>query len=338
MNPILSIVIPVYNAEKYLASALDSVFNQSFENYEVIVVNDGSTDNTTEVIHPYIIKNRIKYIKQENHGPSAARNRGIKEATGDFICFLDADDLLLPDCLSDSVAILKEKPDVGILFKNYFKINMGDTVEDSLTGHFEEANHWKLFEKLGGLFPLGIQDVWIIKEAYFVLLLRNFVFLSGTITRRQLLIDLGGFNETMRMGEDRDLWLRIALNAEVAVSKKPGSIYRRRSGSLVENRELFLQSQIYTPMKNYYPENLNSEQTIAFVKNQRNHYYSYAQYLSQRYRSQKARDLLLECLRQIGWNWGHYYIFILMLLPAWSLRVLRFLKQGSSIKIGKNIK
>lgn len=320
-------MIPTYNCSNHIAEAIDSALEQKYSANEVIVVDDGSTDNTNEVIYPYINKDRIKYIKQENSGPSAARNRGIKEATGDFICFLDADDLLLPNCLSDSVAILKEKSDIGILFKNYFKINMGDTVEDSLTGHFEEANHWNLLEKLGELFPLGIQDVWVIKWAYFVLLLRNFAILNGTIARRQLLIDLGGFNDAMRMGEDRDLWLRIALNAEVAVSRIPGSVYRRKVGSLVENRELFLQSQIYTPMKNYYPENLNSEQTNVFVKNQRNHYYSYAQYLSQQYRSREARDLLLECLRQIGWNWGHYYIFILMLLPAWSLRVLRFLKQ-----------
>lgn len=110
--PLISTIIPVYNCEKYLSSAIDSVLGQTYPNIEIIVVNDGSTDRSSEVAHKY--GNRIKYIYQENSGIGAARNKGINNARGEFLSFLDADDLWVNEKISIQYDILMsdESPDV----------------------------------------------------------------------------------------------------------------------------------------------------------------------------------------------------------------------------------
>ena len=112
-NPLVSVIIPTYNSEKYLIDSIASVLHQTYNNIEIIVVNDGSTDNTDDIIKPYL--GSIKYIKQENYGASAARNIGIKNAHGNFIAFLDADDLFEPNVIKGQVEnILNKNADISI--------------------------------------------------------------------------------------------------------------------------------------------------------------------------------------------------------------------------------
>src|SRR3989304_595361 len=104
--PRVSVIIPTYNTAHYIAPAVESVLGQTYQDTEIIVVDDGSTDNTRTVLTPYM--DRIQYIVQDNKGRSEARNRGIHQSQGEFIAFLDADDLWLPDKLSQQVAALDE--------------------------------------------------------------------------------------------------------------------------------------------------------------------------------------------------------------------------------------
>ena len=106
MTPKVSVIIPVYNCELYIAQAIESVLNQTYTDYEIIVINDGSTDNTYQVLQPYMKK--IRYFSQKNKGLSATRNQGIKMAKGKLISLLDADDLFLYYKLQEQVAIFVE--------------------------------------------------------------------------------------------------------------------------------------------------------------------------------------------------------------------------------------
>ncbi|MCP4359414.1 MAG: glycosyltransferase family 2 protein, partial [Chloroflexi bacterium] len=110
-KPQVSVIIPTYNSARFLPEALDSVFCQNYDAYEVIVVDDGSTDNTLDVLKPY--RDRIHYICQENAGSAAARNTGLWLAKGEFILFLDADDLMLPGKLRQQAAFLSLWPSLG---------------------------------------------------------------------------------------------------------------------------------------------------------------------------------------------------------------------------------
>ena len=106
MSPHVSVVIPTYNHSQYILSTIDSVFAQNYKGYEVIVINDGSPDDTAQVLKPLVEQNRIQYIEQENRGQAAARNRGLEVARGEFVAFLDDDDLWPPDKLEWQVAYL----------------------------------------------------------------------------------------------------------------------------------------------------------------------------------------------------------------------------------------
>jgi len=113
-EPLVSIIMPVYNGEKYIKEAIDSVINQTYKNWELIIVNDGSKDNTEEIIKSYNDK-RIKYFYQENKGVSAARNKALEVAKGKYITFLDSDDYLPPNSIKARVEYLEKNPDIDIV-------------------------------------------------------------------------------------------------------------------------------------------------------------------------------------------------------------------------------
>ena len=119
--PKVSVIIPAYNASDYIAAAINSVLRQTFKDYEIIVVNDGSTDNTVDVLKPFM--SRIRYIYQDNKGEKGAKNTGIKLAEGEYIALLDSDDLWMEDKLERQVPILDESgPEVGIIHTDYWSL------------------------------------------------------------------------------------------------------------------------------------------------------------------------------------------------------------------------
>ena len=129
MEKLVSIIIPAYNTEKYIGNCIESVIKQTYHNLEVIIVNDGSEDNTLEIITKARLRdNRIVVINQENNGPSAARNAGLKICRGDYVFFLDSDDWLIPNCIEKLISIEKKKK-VDIIFFDYYKNFAGKDIE-----------------------------------------------------------------------------------------------------------------------------------------------------------------------------------------------------------------
>lgn len=110
----VSVIIPTYNRAEFISDAIESVLNQTFEDYEIIIVDDGSTDNTKQIVQSYTSK--VKYYYQEQSGVSSARNYGIKAATGEYIAFLDSDDQFLPQKLEKQVEVLENNPRIGIVY------------------------------------------------------------------------------------------------------------------------------------------------------------------------------------------------------------------------------
>ena len=128
MQPLISVIVPVYNVEKYLARCLDSILGQTYENLEVICVNDGSPDNSFAILHEYAAKDaRIKIVEKQNGGLSSARNAGMVCATGDFIAFVDSDDTIAPNCYE--TCIKHATDDVDVVAFSYTKIFGGNKRE-----------------------------------------------------------------------------------------------------------------------------------------------------------------------------------------------------------------
>lgn len=250
----ISVVIPAFNCENYIEQALDSIFAQSCRPDQIIVVDDGSTDHTANVVEDYCftedrLQNYLFFVEkifpealpksykpdlkpvelvllnQENCGPSAARNLGVHHSTGHWIMFLDADDLWTPGTIDILLGITRNTPQSSFVFGDglNFKGNRKILEKGS-------ATH--------GEYPKGIID-----NAFELISKSNPVLNGGIIVRSELATKVGGFREDISHGEDHDLWLKLALFTQVAYTNDIVLFRRRRGGALSENQEAFYKAR-----------------------------------------------------------------------------------------------
>lgn len=187
----VSVIIPTFNSGAYLNEAINSVLNQTYSPFEIIVVNDGSTDSTDNILREYL--NDIKYLSQENLGPASARNLGIKAAKGEYIAFLDADDIWLPEKIEKQVDIFRKNPATALVYSRF--INFDD----------ESGNDM-------GIFPDKVYSGSIFDK----LLLKTPILLSTAIIKSSVLFGVGGFNENLFTAEDTNLYLRIGKTHDIS--------------------------------------------------------------------------------------------------------------------------
>ncbi len=185
--PTVSVVIPTYNSARYLPETLESVFSQTYKDIEVIVVDDGSTDNTAKRIESF--RDRITFIQQINSGPAGARNRAIFVAKGKYIAFLDADDLWAPNKLELQLSHMESCPDVLMTCTDFSRNEQPGVMKDSILGSYPHACSGDIFNAI---------------------LHGPFTATSSILVRTEALKRAGIFDPTLRGPEDTDLWLRIA--------------------------------------------------------------------------------------------------------------------------------
>lgn len=226
-RPSISVIIPAWNAAATLPGTLDSVLAQGWRDFEVIVVDDGSTDEIEAACAPYA--DRIRLIRQPNWGgPSRPRNVAIDAAEGDLVAFFDSDDLMEPDKLAAAAEAFLAHPEIDFLFSNFRVIDESDRLLDgdflgSYTGFREH------------LQPTGRPDLCLLpgRTAYSLLLLSNFIGTSSVVCRRGLFDQVGGFDEEMLNGDDIDMWRRIAWSgATFAYLDQVLHSYRKVAGGI----------------------------------------------------------------------------------------------------------
>jgi glycosyltransferase involved in cell wall biosynthesis len=194
-TPRISVVIPAYNAAPYIGAAIDSILNQTYKDLEIIVVDDGSVDNTAAVLRAY--DGKIRYVLQKNGGASSARNNGIRIARGELIAFLDADDTWLPEKLELQTRFLSAHTEAALVFGDLELVVDGQVVEPSYLALKKHA-WW------------STQEGVLVKDAFARLLVENVVSTSTTMISSRALQQVGPFDEDLPTAEDLDLWLRIA--------------------------------------------------------------------------------------------------------------------------------
>lgn len=194
-----SVIIPLYNKEPFVEKTLRSALDQTFSDYEIIVVNDGSKDGSSDVAKRVLegIENATT-IDQENAGVSTARNNGIAAAKGDYICFLDADDWWESTFLEEMNKLIQDHPEAGLYCTNYYYVHNGkSTVKlDIPTGYF---NYCKEYARTLCMSASS----------------------SSSCISKDILNEMGGFKPYLKLGEDFDLWIRIALKYGTAILNKP---------------------------------------------------------------------------------------------------------------------
>jgi glycosyltransferase involved in cell wall biosynthesis len=217
-NPKVSIIVPCYNQAGYLTEALGSVLGQTFADWECIIVNDGSTDNTADVAREWLKKDaRFRYVEKPNGGLSSARNAGIKSGVGEFIHFLDADDFMLPGFYEPTINQLLGKPEAAAAFSGWTFVDAAGKVQK--TGEVESGD----------------------KDWFHFMLERCLCPCHALVFRKKMFERFGNFDETLRSCEDWDMWLRIAASGAEFV-RVPGyyACYRQHGQSMTMNHQRML--------------------------------------------------------------------------------------------------
>lgn len=228
----VDIIIPAYNAAHFLPAALDSVLAQTVEDWRILLVDDGSTDETPALAAAYQrgLGDRLKYIPQPNAGLSNARNTAIRHATAEFLALLDADDVWMPFRLEETLKAFAGRPDVGLVYGFVDRID----AEDRVVATFDRRNR----------HAEGSIATYIYR--------REIDLPCPTMTfRRACVEEVGTFDETMRSTEDRDLWLRIAQRHAVALAPKVVAHYRTSPGAMTGDPERMLRAQLQFVKKHF---------------------------------------------------------------------------------------
>lgn len=225
--PAVSVVIPAYNAAWCVGKAIDSVLAQTFTDFELLVVDDGSTDDTASALARF--GKAIRVIRQHNGGLSCARNAGIRASRGEFVAFLDADDWWLPDKLARQVTLMRAQPTVGF-------VSTAARVEN-LEGQL--LNVWACTACKGPFLPCLFGANGDVAGSG-----------SAVMVRRLLFDQVGGFDESLRSLEDVDMWMRLAAVAGYACIDEPLAIILKRPGSMSRNLAVMKDASVRVMKKN----------------------------------------------------------------------------------------
>lgn len=211
-EPLVSVVIPTYNCAPYISEAIESVLNQTYQNIEIIVVDDGSVDHTKKVLKRFIGK--IKYYYQDNNGAPAARNAGLKVSSGDYFQLLDADDILLPNKIKFQIETFKKLScEYGVVYSG--------------VRFFNYTNSSKLMERGLHSFSGDILNklIW-----------ENSILIHAALIKKECFEKVGGFNEDLQRCDDYEFWLRASsLGYKFYYINRVLALYRKRSDSLTTN-------------------------------------------------------------------------------------------------------
>jgi glycosyltransferase involved in cell wall biosynthesis len=309
-NDLISVIIPTYNGSKYILSTVLSALNQSYSPIEVIVVDDGSTEGIGAVLKPVI--SQIKYIRQENRGPAAARNHGIMMSKGSYIAFLDHDDDWLPDNLLGKITVLKNNPECAMAY-----------------------SYPQLIDAVGMPLPQGYNlncpSGWVFEE---FLLHNRIATFSTTLICRNTFDKVGMLDESpdITCCDDYDMWLRIADVDKIIFSPDKNVKYRIHEQNLLKNHSLSFRSNL-----NVFRKALKECSTVSQIPQKKltnivnehlyikysvfafNFYYGMCNY-------KMTRNLLWNCVQlkpHILRNWAY---LLLCLLPQPFINSLRSAK------------
>lgn len=252
---LISIITPTYNREAFLPAAIESVLAQSYKEFELIIVDDGSTDNSRELINTYAEKDsRVRYLYQENQRQSVARNYALSIAKGDFICFLDSDNYWPHDKLEKSLKAFEQYPDADIVY--------GDCITIDEQGNELHRNNMRRYS--GKIAALLLKD--------------NFVSMNTTMTRRKCFNEMGGMSGKRRVADDYDLWLKFSARYRFQYIPEFLAYYRVMENQISSNKKLRFETNenIILDFLAAYPDVVNEQEKkaglTAFYTRKARHY------------------------------------------------------------------
>ena len=295
-SPAVSVVLAAYNRAEFLPETIDSILSQRFQNFELIVIDDGSTDETQRVLVPYA--SRIKYLYQQNRGPSAARNFGMRNARAEWIAFQDSDDLCLPNHLLTLHGYVRNHPDCGMVFANGSYLGGPEHNRETI---IPEAKSRRLMAR-----GVQLEDLFD----------KSIVRLQAALMSKRCYQEVGGHDESLRISMDLDLAFRIFSRYPIAYIDEVVFSYRKHSGNISANQELRLIENIRV-IEKLLEYNGNAEAMLGTGRVRSRLAYRYYRLAKGRWKQGdkvQAREALTKAIRLRPWfpkyrlcqiRWGH---------------------------------
>ncbi|AFY99667.1 glycosyltransferase family 2 protein [Calothrix sp. PCC 6303] len=290
--PKVSVVIPAYNAMAYLPQTIDSVLNQTFTDFEILVIDNSSSDNIIEWVSQ-IKDSRITLITHENRGATNSRNIGILRAKGEYIAFLDADDLWEKTKLEKQVSCLEQNPSVGLVYTWTDLIDSTGKLLKLSIKHQEEGYIWE---------KVVIQDV--VGNG------------SCAMVRASCFQEVGLFDSNVGIADDFDMWIRIAAVYEFAVVKECLVLYRQHQNNSSKNRQKIIETHAQIIEKSFRDVSLN----LLYLRNRAYaNLFRYQSWLALEDGNYKEAKLLLKQATLHGHNWcfDRNYIRLFVIIFGW---------------------
>jgi glycosyltransferase involved in cell wall biosynthesis len=271
----VSVIIPSYNRANYLPLAVDSILAQSYPVFEIIIVDDGSTDDTPQIVKSF--GDRVRFYQQDHRGVSAARNTGLELAQGNVIAWCDADDEWEPDFLSSVMPVLETKPELGGVYTGF--------------AHIDETGH--------RLPHIGVRTV-PPSELYSALIENDFVLTPTLVIRQECFETVGRFDSDFQICEDYDMWLRLARQFSIAGLPKPLVRVRVHGGNTISNTGVLLRYRLLLVEKHFGPPDGNP---TTWIEDKRRAYaFAYA-YASSAYMQTGANEQGLQFMEKAILVW-----------------------------------
>lgn len=336
----LSVVVPTYNAAKTIASTLDSILAQELAPVDIIVVDDGSKDNTRDVLGPYA--DRVRLVFQQNSGVSAARNRGVAEAQGDWVAFCDADDLFHHDKLTIVGSAIEAVPDAALVFHDFWSIEENRVV-DARSTH-SKYSMFPLFKELdltmSEILPdrrvvatiskdFPIVEAWLGRPFRW-LMLGNVLMPSTVSVRKSTFLAAGGFDRDFRYAEDTEFFLRFAKQTEFLWIDAALTGYRRAPGTLLTgNMMATMKNAMRAVVKHCVEDELVMRADPIWVRSAlARRYARLAYFCLSELQLSDARSNALNALRYDPISARAWGVLVAALLPTRLLRVGRSAKHA----------
>lgn len=248
MNPKISVIVPLYNKEHYIANVIESVLKQTFQDFEILVINDGSKDKGAEIVLKYTADIRIRLINQENQGVSIARNRGVSEAKSDIVAFLDADDEWRPNFLETILFLFEKYPEAGL---------------------YATAHAIYIDNKFSHSIVLPPKDQDRIIKSYFkehIIFGKPIIQTSACAMPKDIFLKIGGFDTKFRVGQDQELFNRVALYYDIAYTPQVCSNYTMNAINGVDKVNFEIKIPFYTNIDEIYNADIKIRHKLSDLK------------------------------------------------------------------------
>jgi glycosyltransferase involved in cell wall biosynthesis len=296
----ISVIIPVYNRELLLSEAIESALSQTYKNFEIIIIDDGSTDGSRDIIQSYHQRYPaiIKTARISNSGPAAARNYGASLAAGDLLSFLDSDDIWSPNKLELQAKTMERSPQFVLIYafyKHFFE--NGQRENNNELVRTKEAPQGNILSKL---------------------LMSCFISTITVLLKKNIFLEMGGFNELIHIGEDYDLWLRIANKHQIGCVPEVLAWYRQHADNIMKSdfiNDIPSDTKIVEGFIENNPEVLKKINYSLLLRRLSAPYFDRAYYYVHNGQLQEARAAILCAIKRYPWKLDYYRYLLATFLP-----------------------